>query len=150
MKGGNVKRSIAFLIVMAWSGHAAASSSFPAAVDQHLMLMGMDTVKNKVAPPDGCLLCHVTENGGNGTNNAFGVALKRAGAVGTEANTVGPALDVLVGQAPRAVESLPPQPEHGCSVGAATTNHEEAWCASFVALALLASRAGRRATRGHP
>ena len=157
-----MKKSIAFLIVMAWSRYAAASSSFPAAVDQHLMLTGTATVQVKVAPPDGCLLCHVTESGGFGTNNAFGASLKRDGAVGTEPNTVGPALDMIKMQQPRAVddilmginpiddpESLQgalPQPEYGCSVGAPATRHEEAWCAILVALALFA-RSGRRGGR---
>src|SRR5277367_1537529 len=105
-QGGHVKKSIAFLVVMGWSAPASASSDFPAAVDKHLMLTGMDTVENRVAPPDGCLLCHITESGGLGTNNAFGAALKRAGAVGTEPNTVGPALDALMEQAPRAIADI--------------------------------------------
>jgi hypothetical protein len=153
---GNVKRSIAFLVVMAWSGHAAASSTFPAAVDQHLKLTGPDTVEARVAPKDGCLLCHVTESGGFGTNNTFGLALKRAGAVGTEPNTVGPALDMLESQVPRAIDDIEmginpnndpeslqgtlPQPEYGCSVGAPATRGEEAWCSALVAFALLALR----------
>jgi hypothetical protein len=149
-----MSKSIAFLIVMAWSGHAAASSSFPAAVDEHLKLTGADTVEARVAPKDGCLLCHVTESGGFGTNNAFGLALKRAGAVGTEPNTVGPALDVLQMQLPKAIDDILmginpnddpqslegtlPQPEYGCSLAAPATRHEEAWSASLLALALLA------------
>jgi hypothetical protein len=157
----NVKWSIA-LVVAVWSGPAAASTSFPAAVDQTLMLSAADTVESKFQPTGmGCLLCHMTPAGGNGTNNTFGSALKRAGAVGGNPNTVGPALDQLESQTPRAIDDirmgidpnddpeslqgLPPQPLHGCSVGAPAVRHEEAWCASFVALALLAwSRLGGR------
>jgi hypothetical protein len=153
--GVNVKWPLAFLVVAAWSGLAEASTTFPAAVDQALMLSGADTVENKFQPPNmGCLLCHVTPAGGDGTNNTFGSALKRAGAVGGNPNTVGPALSQLESQTPRAIDDiemgvnpnddpeslqgLPPQPLHGCSVGASGARHEEAWCASLVALALLA------------
>jgi hypothetical protein len=150
---------LAPVVVVAWSTNAFASDTFPQAVDQHLMLSGASTVEAKIAPPDGCLLCHVSESGGDGTNNAFGAAMKRAGAVGTEPNTVGPALEGLKTEEPRAVDDItmginpnddplalqgaPPQPEYGCSVGGPHEASEESWCAGLVVLALLAWRSGK-------
>jgi hypothetical protein len=71
-----------------------ASASFPATVDTDLKLPA-GWVEKSVAPPDGCLLCHQTEMGGYLTNNAFGLEMKRNGAMGTDPGSVAGALSAL-------------------------------------------------------
>jgi hypothetical protein len=161
------KASIAFLVVTAWSTHAAASMTFPPIVDQHLKLTGAQTIERAVAPPDGCLLCHTTEKGGPGTNNAFGALLRQHGAVGGVPSTVAPALDAVEMDDPHAIddiimginpnndkatptESLP-QPSYGCSTASRPVGDEGAGdllsCATLVWLALIGVRVHRATTR---
>jgi hypothetical protein len=163
---GTLRRWVAFLAVTAWSGPALASATFPAVVDQHLKLTGSATIEHAVAPPDGCLLCHMTESGGFGTNNAFGSALRQHGAVGAEPSTVGPALDALEAVDPHAIDDIQmginpnndhsdpteslPTPDYGCSVASARRSGADEWAFAFLSFASVAwlVRGGRRrATR---
>jgi hypothetical protein len=162
------KASLAFLVATAWSTSAAASRTFPPVVDQHLKLTGAATIEHAVAPPDGCLLCHTTELGGTGSNNAFGALLRQYGAVGGNPATVGPALDAVEMVDPHAIddvimginpnddhmtptESLP-QPSYGCSVASESVPGQGVTgvfmaVASFASLALFAGRTRRAARR---
>jgi hypothetical protein len=159
-----MKCAVAFLLVSAWSAHAAASTSFPSAVDQHLKLTGSATIEHAVAPPDGCLLCHKTESGGFGTNNAFGAELRQHGVVGAEPSTVGPALDALEAADPHAIDDIVmglnpnddhstptaalPQPEYGCAVAPEPRATREGSAASLsMCVALLLARRARRSRR---
>jgi MYXO-CTERM domain-containing protein len=150
-----VKRSLALLVAMAWTSQAAASTSFPQQVDDHLKLTGAATIERAVAPPDGCLLCHQTELGGFGTNNAFGARLRQNGAVGAEPSTVGAALDALDRMDPRAIDDIMtginpnddpeddvpplPQPSYGCTMSGGAAAGDEAWAAALLAIAVLAT-----------
>jgi hypothetical protein len=148
-----------------WAATASASTTFPQAVDDHLKLTGNMRIEVAVAPPDGCLLCHMTEAGGFGTNNAFGTELRMHGAVGAEPSTVGPALDSLEASDPHSIDdismginpnndhSMPiavlPQPEYGCTMTAPSgreTDVPAAFIAALVGVALLRTggRGGRR------
>lgn len=155
-----MKRSLALLVAMAWTSQAAASTSFPQQVDDHLKLTGAATIERAVAPPDGCLLCHQTELGGFGTNNAFGTKLRQNGAVGAEPGTVGPALDAVEKIDPRAIDDIVmginpnddpdddvpplPQPSYGCAMNGGAAAGDEAWAASLLAIAALATSRRRR------
>jgi uncharacterized protein (TIGR03382 family) len=149
-----------------WESVAAASTSFPAAVDQHLNLTGGNTIEAKVAPPDGCLLCHMTESGGFDTNNAFGSELREHGAVGTETGTVGPALDAVEADDPHAIDDIRmginpnndtstpiqalPQPGYGCSTGSSNPRDVDATAAlaaAALAAILVVNRRRPRAQR---
>jgi hypothetical protein len=128
-------RWLPLLIVAAWSSPAVASPSFPATVDQDLMLTGSMTIEKAAAPPDGCLLCHTTEAGGLGTNNQFGTLMLQDGTTAEEPATVGPALNDIAANEPRAIHDIVmginpnddptalqgalPVPSYGCAVGRA-------------------------------
>jgi MYXO-CTERM domain-containing protein len=150
-----VKSGLAFLLVTAWTVGAAASTSFPSAVDEHLKLTGALTVENAYPPTGmGCLLCHVTPVGGFGTNNTFGTKLREKGAVGAVPSTVGPALDALAQVDPRAIDDLMmginpnddpedpvhplPQPEYGCAMNGAPSTNDAPWALALLALAAVA------------
>jgi hypothetical protein len=90
---------------MAWSSTVAASTSFPSTVDTDLNLPA-GWVEKSVAPPDGCLLCHLVESGGFGTNNAFGLEMKRNGAIGGEPQTVAGALTTVGMSDPLAISDI--------------------------------------------
>jgi hypothetical protein len=156
------RASLTFLVVAAWSTTVAASSSFPPVVDQHLMLTGSATIEKAAAPPDGCLLCHMSEAGGFGTNNAFGSLLREHGAVGTEPSTVGPALDAVEAIDPHAIDdivmginpnddhSMPtvalPQPSYGCAAAPGPVTRDGAsTLVLFASFALFAGVRRRRA-----
>ena len=157
-------RWVPVLIVAAWSTPAVASPSFPATVDQDLMLTGSKTIEMGAAPPDGCLLCHTTEAGGLGTNNQFGTLMLQDGATAEEPATVGPALneisthepraitDIIMGinpnDDPTALEGALPIPSYGCAVGPAHERRRASGWAPLAALGLawtgLAARRRRR------
>src|SRR5580658_7609165 len=79
---------------------------FPPVVDTDLDLSGSSTIEKAVAPPDGCLLCHLTEQGGLGTNNRFGLEMKHNGAVAEETATLGPALAAIEASDPLAISDI--------------------------------------------
>jgi|HubBroStandDraft_4_1064222.scaffolds.fasta_scaffold19680_3 hypothetical protein len=130
MKKGHL--CLPFLMVVAWAYPAAASPTFPPVVDQDLDLTGAMTIEKAAAPPDGCLLCHLTEQGGLGTNNQFGTMMLQNGTAPDEPATLGPALDAVKMIDPRAIQdiidginpnddpaalqSALPVPEYGCAV----------------------------------
>lgn len=145
-----------------WSGPAAASPSFPAAVDQALMLTGDAAYEKRVDPPNGCLLCHVVESGGNGTNNAFGHELLSAGVMPESTTSVPAALAVLGETHPRAIDDIRKGvnpnddpaalgnahvPQYGCGSIAGVSNARASGFASVAALALLATARRRTAAR---
>jgi hypothetical protein len=157
------RASLTCLVVAAWSTTVAASATFPPVVDQHLMLTGSATIEKAAAPPDGCLLCHMSEAGGYGTNNAFGSLLREHGAVGMEPSTVGPALDAVEAIDPHAIDDIVmginpnddhttptvalPQPSYGCAAAPGPVTHGGASSLLlFASFALFAGRVrGRRA-----
>jgi hypothetical protein len=79
---------------------------FPPVVDTDLHLSGSATIEKAVAPPDGCLLCHLTEQGGLGTNNRFGLEMLHSGAVAEETATIAPALDAIQASDPLAISDI--------------------------------------------
>ncbi len=152
-----------FAAALFWSGGAAASPSFPADVDMHLMLTSPKTVEEVDGCSNmGCALCHVSCVGGDGTNNEFGSLLLRYGVVGAEDSTVGPALDALAAADMKPIEDIedgldpnddpqafagqPPQPTYGCAVFPRPASDEGFAAAACVGLALLASATFRRRT----
>jgi hypothetical protein len=139
---------------------AAASSTFPAAVDQALGLTASQRIEVTIDPPLGCRLCHENDSGGNGTNNAFGLDMLMSGAIGTAPSTVGPALAAIQRQNPRAVSDIvmgvnpnddplalsdDPVPMYGCgSVAASGTSFGDLMAAVGASLVIVAGRARRR------
>jgi hypothetical protein len=154
-----------FLMALAWTRPAAASPTFPAVVDTDLDLTGAMTIERAAAPPDGCLLCHLTEQGGLGTNNAFGSMMLQNGTAPDETATVGPALDAIKTADPRAIQDIVdginpnddpmalqsalPVPEYGCAVGSRAerpmTGSKPPWVGlATIGLAAVAFRRRRR------
>jgi hypothetical protein len=158
-------RDDAGLAVVAQS--AIASSTFPAQVDATLSELAMMNVsiESGAAPPDGCLLCHKSESGGLGTNNAFGDMMKAAGAVAATPGTVKPALLKLAQSNPRAIMdvaegtnpnndpsalSSDPVPEYGCGSIAGATYRGNSTPALVFGVSLLGVCLLRRRTPPSP
>lgn len=147
--------------VLLWSAPASASPSFPAAVDQALGLTGDAIVEKHIDPPMGCLLCHVVESGGAGTNNAFGHELLNAGAMQDVTATIAPALGKIGESNPRAIDDIrsgtnpnddpaaagdTPVPQYGCGSIAGAPNGATsglAWLGAPLVLAVAWRRRAR-------
>jgi hypothetical protein len=151
--------------ILFWCPPAHASAGFPAAVDQALGLTGNAVVEKNIDPPSGCRLCHQTDNGGPGTNNAFGSEMKQAGLVGGETAKVATALQLVGQQNPQAIQDIRdgvnpnddpaasagrPVPQYGC--GSVTGAPDASACAgagivAAAGLALARRRRGAKASR---
>jgi hypothetical protein len=144
--------------VLLWSAPAFASPSFPAAVDQALGLTGDAIVEKHIDPPMGCLLCHVVESGGAGTNNAFGHEMLNAGAMQDVTATIAPALATIGESNPRAIDDIrsgtnpnddptaagdTPLPQYGCGSIAGAPNGAASGLAWGAPLVLAAARRRR-------
>jgi hypothetical protein len=149
---------ILLALFVLWSPPAYGSPAFPAEVDKQLGLTGDMVIEKHIDPTTGCLLCHVVEQGGNGTNNAFGLEMKQAGVVGTETQTIGPALAQLAQENPRAIQDIRsginpnddplatsgrPVPQYGCGSVAGALDGS-AWGGGIAAAAGLALARRRR------
>jgi hypothetical protein len=92
------------LCVVAWCSRAMATDGFPNEADTHLGLAKGSIAK--VAPPDGCKLCHVNGSAGGDPLTAFGTLMKANGAVKNQNATVGGALDAIAASQPRLIDDL--------------------------------------------
>jgi hypothetical protein len=137
-------------VVFAWAGSAAATPDFPGVVENQL---GLTEVT--VDPPLGCKLCHDSEQGGQGTLNAFGYLLQQNGAVAyNEASLrqaleqVNPALiaDIRQGIDPNtdpAIGGSESGPQYGCSAAPSPSEGAGTW--GVVVAIVIGLRAQRRA-----
>lgn len=147
----------------AWSSTATASPVFPQQVDIDLSLPAL-WVENTVASPDGCLLCHKIQGGGQGTTNAFGGELKQNGAAMENVASLKGALLAVAASDPLAISdikagtnpnddpkwldrstSTDPQPSYGCgSISPGAPGNRGSAAVLVCVLAALAARNRRR------
>ncbi|HXX70325.1 MAG TPA: hypothetical protein VEK07_24305 [Polyangiaceae bacterium] len=132
MNARNLLAAFVLAGVVALARTARATPDFPAAVDQDLVL-GSGWVETKVAPPDGCHLCHVNDPPAapGPPMTAFGTLMLNDGATPyMAASTAGPALMAIQASNPRAIADIEkgtdpntdptaltndPVPEYGCT-----------------------------------
>jgi hypothetical protein len=156
-------RGCAVASLIAWSATADAFMGYPPVVDTWL---AKDGLVEKFEPPMGCQLCHVSDIGGTVELKPFGnmlvatYGLSKAvmedtvlmGAL-AELKATNPMLyaDMQKGIDPNTDPALTahelPQPEYGCSAGAAPNSPR--WSAILLAIVSLAAglRRPRRAMR---
>lgn len=129
MSAKKILAAIVCLGILAPSSSARATPDFPPTVDQDLMLPA-GWVETKVAPPDGCHLCHVNGSQGGEPLTAFGTLMQDDGAVPYEAaSTAASALAAVEAANPRAITDIKdgtnpnsdptalnddPVPQYGC------------------------------------
>jgi hypothetical protein len=156
-----VVTGFALLALLSAHRSALASATFPKEVDTNLMLK---VPVEAFVPPQGqgCRLCHQSDSGGNGTNNAFGTMMKRAGCMGTITGSVDVALNQLKASAPRAIMDIEmsvdpngdplalnndPLPQYGCGSVAGRAAHGGPWMLPAFAAAALGLGLLRRHAR---
>jgi hypothetical protein len=158
-------RGCALVAIVGWSASAEAFQGYPLVVDKWL---GTSGLIEKIEPPTGCQLCHVSDQGGTVDLRPFGDLLVETYGIQrtAEEDTVlaaaldglqsaNPTLfaDIQHGMDPNTDPALTahelPQPEYGCSLGAPRPRNEEPWSGWFVALVLAAwaARMGRARSR---
>jgi hypothetical protein len=147
---------------LAFESSAAAEPSFPPVVDKDLGLTGASTIENKVAPHDGCLLCHGTEAGGANNLNTFGSEVLRNGEMAGVPATLAGALNTIAMNDPLAImdiksglnpnddakwlsgaTSVDPVPEYGCALvspGAPARSGTSIFLSSLVAALVVARK----------
>src|SRR3974390_2456788 len=116
-----------------WARPAAGSAVFPPVVDRTLMLS--ESIE-KVFPPDGCTLCHLSESGGLNSFRPFGALIHQSGAHAGDTASLQAALSAVEVNDPQFIKDLqsghdpnqdtmttgsssplPPTPEYGGSTG---------------------------------
>ena len=140
------------VVVLAWAGSASATPDFPGVVVSQLGLAEVT-----VDPPLGCKLCHLTDQGGTGTLNAFGYLLQSHGAVAYDEGSLRQALAQVESSNPALIEDIQKGvdpntdpaiggsesgPQYGCS--AARPRFQGAGTLSVIVALLVSVRARRR------
>jgi hypothetical protein len=145
-------------LALAWSGRAAATQDFPGVVKDTLELPAIT-----VDPPQGCRLCHETDEGGAALRS-FGKLMQQYGVKPYDEGSLKIALAQLNLDEPRLIDDIRAgrdpnddtngqanlhQPEYGCSVSDARgAGSSPTPFAALVGLAIAAVASIRRSRRG--
>jgi hypothetical protein len=154
----------AFICVLSWASRAQATDGFPKEIEGHLMLPSGSI--SKIAPPDGCHLCHVNGSAGGDPLTSFGTTMKASGGVKNVNTSVDGALDVIQGRVPKWIDDLKngtdpnsdtdagtdvnvdPVPQYGCGyLSVSGREPEGGWSVLVVAAVTMASGLRRRKRR---
>jgi hypothetical protein len=114
-----------YVFSTAVGARAGATATFPSEIEKHLALPTGAVAK--IAPPDGCHLCHVNGAVGSQPLTGWGTLMKSYGAVKYQEATVDGALDAIQASSPNLIADLKngidPNNDHDAG-GAASANLE--------------------------